>query len=106
MMHDGVPRLVALIASIILVFSSCTHQRIENPAVPNAAAEGDSGVATTDKSLAETAKRELFAIEHLTVRKVALESVVIDFDGVRFKLSDDRRKIVLLDFLGRLVRLL
>jgi hypothetical protein len=48
--------------------------------------------------VAEKAERELFGIRHLTVGKVAPDIEGEDQDGVRFKLSDYRGKVVLLDF--------
>jgi hypothetical protein len=50
------------------------------------------------ESVAEKAKPELFGIRYLTVGKVAPEIEGADQDGVRFKLSDYRGKVVLLDF--------
>ncbi len=44
------------------------------------------------------AKAELFEIRHLSIRKEALDIEGQDQDGKRFKLSDYRGKVVLLDF--------
>ena len=41
---------------------------------------------------------ELFGIRHLSVGKVAPDIEGVDQDGVKFKLSDYRGKVVLLDF--------
>ena len=49
-------------------------------------------------TVAEKAEPELFGIRHLAVGKVAPEIEGVDQDGVRFKLSDYRGKVVLLDF--------
>ena len=49
-------------------------------------------------TVAEKAKAELFGIRHLTVGKVAPDIEGEDQDGVNFKLSDYRGKVVLLDF--------
>lgn len=49
-------------------------------------------------TIAETAKKELFEIRHLSVGKRALDIEAEDQDGKRFKLSDYRGKVVLLDF--------
>jgi len=49
---------------------------------------------------AELAKRELFDLEHLQVGKPAPDIVGKDLDGVEFRLSDYRGKVVLLDFWG------
>jgi hypothetical protein len=46
----------------------------------------------------EVARTELFALRHLAVGKKALEIEGPDQDGVRFKLSDYRGKVVLLYF--------
>jgi hypothetical protein len=50
------------------------------------------------ETVAEKAEPELFGIRHLSVGKVAPEIEGADQDGVRFKLSDYRGKVVLLDF--------
>jgi len=55
---------------------------------------------TDHESLLESAKRELFAIRNLSVGKTAPEIVGTDLDGVEFKLSDYRGKVVFLDFWG------
>jgi hypothetical protein len=49
----------------------------------------------------EKAKAELFQIRHLSVGKVAPDIEGEDQDGKRFKLSDYRGKVVLLDFWQR-----
>jgi hypothetical protein len=51
-------------------------------------------------TLVVPAKRELFVIRHLSVGKVAADIEGEDLDGVKFKLSDYRGKVVLLDFWG------
>ncbi|HXG09531.1 MAG TPA: hypothetical protein VNK04_07055 [Gemmataceae bacterium] len=50
--------------------------------------------------LAQSAKPELFEIRHLSVGKTAPEIEGEDLDGVKFKLSDYRGKVVFLDFWG------
>jgi hypothetical protein len=50
------------------------------------------------ETVAEKAEPELFGIRHLVVGKVAPDIEGVDQDGVRFKLSDYRGKVVLLDF--------
>jgi hypothetical protein len=49
-------------------------------------------------TVGEKAKAELFQIRHLSVGKVAPDIQAEDQDGKRFKLSDYRGKVVLLDF--------
>jgi hypothetical protein len=49
-------------------------------------------------TVGERAKAELFAIRHLSVGKVTPDIEGEDQDGKRFKLSDYRGKVVLLDF--------
>lgn len=49
---------------------------------------------------AELAKRELFDLIHLQVGKEVPDIVGKDLDGVEFRLSDYRGKVVLLDFWG------
>jgi HEPN domain-containing protein len=51
-------------------------------------------------SLADTAKADLFEIRNLAIGKVAPEIEGEDMDGQRFKLSDYRGKVVVLDFWG------
>jgi hypothetical protein len=50
------------------------------------------------QSVAERANAELFAIRNLSVGKQAMEIEGEDQDGIRFRLSDYRGKVVLLDF--------
>jgi hypothetical protein len=51
-------------------------------------------------TLGDYAKAELFELRHLRVGKVAPDIEGEDLDGVKFKLSDYRGKVVLLDFWG------
>ena len=51
-------------------------------------------------SIAEQAEAALFEIRHLSIGKVAPDIEGADLDGVDFKLSDYRGKVVLLDFWG------
>ena len=51
-------------------------------------------------SLADLVDNELFAFENLRIGKVAPEVIGDDLDGVEFKLSDYRGKVVVLDFWG------
>lgn len=51
-------------------------------------------------TLGDAAKRELFEIRHLSVGKVAPDIAGEDIDGVKFKLSDYRGKVIVLDFWG------
>lgn len=55
---------------------------------------------TKDEDLLAEAKDALFEIEHLQVGCTAPDIVAKDTDGVEFKLSDYRGKVVLLDFWG------
>ena len=50
------------------------------------------------ETIFEKAEAELFEIRHLSVGKVAPDIEGEDQDGVKFKLSDYRGKVVLLDF--------
>ena len=52
------------------------------------------------ETLGELAKRELFEFQHLRVGLLAPEIQAEDIDGVKFKLSDYRGKVILLDFWG------
>ncbi len=52
------------------------------------------------KPLGTTVESELYALRHLAVGKVAPDIVGWDVDGVAFKLSDYRGKVVVLDFWG------
>ena len=51
-------------------------------------------------SIAVAAERDLFEMDHLVVGEEAPEIVGTDTDGVEFKLSDYRGKVVFLDFWG------
>ena len=50
--------------------------------------------------IGDSAKDALFAIQYLSIGKEAPEIAAEDLDGVEFKLTDYRGKIVLLDFWG------
>ena len=67
------------------------------------AAEEDLRMVATvakDQDLVAEAKNQLFEIENLQVGCTAPDIVAKDTDGVAFKLSDYRGKVVLLDFWG------
>jgi tetratricopeptide (TPR) repeat protein len=51
-------------------------------------------------TLADAAKGELFEMHHLVIGKTAPEIEGEDIDGKKFKLSDYRGKVVVLDFWG------
>jgi hypothetical protein len=53
-----------------------------------------------EKALATQFKDGLFLLEHLSIGKVAPEIEAEDLDGKKFKLSDYRGKVVVLDFWG------
>jgi len=57
-------------------------------------------VKDRDTSIAERAKSELFELRFLAVGKKAPDIEGADIDEVKFKLSDYRGKVVLLDFWG------
>jgi len=58
-------------------------------------------VGGTDRgSLADLVENELFAFENLRIGKVAPEIEGEDLDGVKFKLSEYRGKVVVIDFWG------
>ncbi|MCB9887764.1 MAG: hypothetical protein H6838_19910 [Planctomycetes bacterium] len=57
-------------------------------------------VAAPRGTLGEWATADLFELRHLTVGKPAPEIVGTDLDGVEFKLSDYRGKVIFLDFWG------
>ena len=54
----------------------------------------------TDEALLRRAKGALFEVERLQVGMVAPDIVAEDLDGVTFRLSDYRGKVVMLDFWG------
>jgi hypothetical protein len=54
----------------------------------------------TGKTLGDAAKGTLFELRYLTIGRVAPEIAGEDVDGLKFKLSDYRGKVVLLDFWG------
>jgi hypothetical protein len=51
-------------------------------------------------TLGEIADGKLFVIRHLQIGKTAPDIEAEDLDGVEFKLSDYRGKVVVLDFWG------
>ena len=53
-----------------------------------------------DGTVAQKVRAELFEFRHLLVGKQAPDIEGVDQDGQRFKLSDYRGKVVLLDFWG------
>ena len=52
------------------------------------------------KEQKETAQAELFEMQNLAIGKVAPEIEGEDVDGKKFKLSDYRGKVVVIDFWG------
>ncbi|MFK7768315.1 MAG: peroxiredoxin family protein [Mariniblastus sp.] len=58
------------------------------------------GYVKENTALIAKAEKELFALRNLAIGKTAPEIVAKDLDGVEFKLSDYRGKVVLLDFWG------
>ena len=50
--------------------------------------------------LVDVAKKELFELQNLSVGMVAPDIVGEDLDGIEFRLSDYRGKVVMLDFWG------
>ncbi len=57
-------------------------------------------VKIRDRNIAKMASGAIFEIENLAVGKVAPDIEAEDLDGVSFKLSDYRGKVVMLDFWG------
>jgi hypothetical protein len=58
------------------------------------------GLAGGEKTLGDQARAELFEIRNLAIGKVAPDIEGEDIEGRRFKLSDERGKVVVLDFWG------
>ena len=59
-----------------------------------------SDVRASSGRIGPRAEDALFQIQFLTIGKVAPDIEAEDVDGVTFKLSDYRGKIILLDFWG------
>lgn len=59
-----------------------------------------ASLETARGAIGERAKDALFELQHLSVGKEAPEITAEDLDGVEFKLTDYRGKVVLLDFWG------
>lgn len=59
-----------------------------------------SDYVSDTEALLKTVKSKLFVVKNLSVGKVAPDIVGTDVDGVEFKLSDYRGKVVFLDFWG------
>jgi hypothetical protein len=53
-----------------------------------------------ERTMGEIAENELFALRNLAIGKTAPDIEGQDLDGVDFKLSDYRGKVVMLDFWG------
>jgi hypothetical protein len=89
-------------AQALLTRGNLRLQLAETEAQRAAAAADIRRVATItqDADLLQQAKEALFEIEHLQVGCAAPDIVAKDTDGVEFKLSDYRGKVVLLDFWG------
>ena len=68
--------------------------------IHNGIIENYADVKSSRGTLAENAERLLYEIKNLSVGKVAPEIEAEDIDGIEFKLSDYRGKVVLLDFWG------
>jgi hypothetical protein len=91
----GDPKTVSLEAesffdTVVAKYADCPNQRIR----PRMAGERFKG------TLGDEASAELFEIRHLAIGKVAPEIEAEDLDGRKFKLSDYRGKVVVLDFWG------
>jgi hypothetical protein len=63
-----------------------------------AASYGDVTLYEGGETIGERARSELFALQHLSVGETAPDIEGEDQNGVRFRLSDYRGKVVLLDF--------
>ena len=70
------------------------------PEIEKARADLKKVAASDDADLARLAAERLFELENLSVGCVAPEIEGTDTDGVAFKLSDYRGKVVMLDFWG------
>jgi hypothetical protein len=57
-------------------------------------------LSAASESIAEACKRSVFKLTHLREGMVAPDIVGRDLDGVEFKLSDYRGKVVVIDFWG------
>ena len=66
----------------------------------NQAIEKYGDVKRGDRTVGDEAKGDLFELHNLAIGKVAPEIEGEDVDGKRFKLSDFRGKVVVLDFWG------
>jgi cytochrome oxidase Cu insertion factor (SCO1/SenC/PrrC family) len=53
-----------------------------------------------DQTFGQMAEAFVFVAENLTIGKVAPDQEAIDENGVKFKVSDYRGKVVVLDFWG------
>lgn len=58
----------------------------------------DSNAASISDSLKNRATEELFKLENLSIGKLAPDIEGVDLNGKKFKLSDYRGKVILLDF--------
>lgn len=113
--HDAQQEVEALLDAVIednadvdvkaqaLITRGNLHLQIAENDRQRAAAATDIRKAasmTKNEEVLQQAKDALFEIEHLQVGCTAPDIVAKDTDGVDFKLSDYRGKVILLDFWG------
>lgn len=91
----------ALLARANLVLQSRDKEKVTDEARKSAIADVRAGFArAVDKEIKTQCEGILFEEDHLAIGMTAPEVEGHDLDGVPFKLSDYRGKVVLLDFWG------
>ena len=97
--RDDVRGVACLVLAQILAGSPDEKKRKESEKLFEEAAAKYAEVKTAfDGPVGRKARNELFDLRHLSVGKAAPEVEGLDQDGKRFKLSDYKGKVVLLDF--------
>jgi hypothetical protein len=95
---------MGLVSQAVSRYATAEYKK--GPDVGRLAAEAEKQLESLLKDHGETtdvsdwAKGELFELRNLRVGKVAPDIEGEDLDGVKFKLSDYRGKVVVIDFWG------
>ena len=98
------PSVVARLSAEQVAYISRPRTEAERAAIAaaleQAMAKSDDLASDSDKAIRDTASTELFELRNLYVGQVAPDMEGMDLDGVKFRLSDYRGKVIMLDFWG------
>jgi thiol-disulfide isomerase/thioredoxin len=101
--HDKVKAMASFVLASMLKNKSEMDDSIgEDQYLPlfKSVVENYNDAEFRGRNLAEMAAGEIFAVENLGIGKEAPDIEGEDLDGVAFKLSDYRGKVIMLDFWG------